>query len=58
MKATQPVKRRKAGKATRGKAVSRKKKTFDLFWLTDRPLPPAEELPENCVLVMRRDSSC
>jgi hypothetical protein len=49
-KTTRP---RARGKAASKPAPRKAKKTFDLSWLLDRPLPPESEATENYVIVMR-----
>ena len=54
MKAASTVSRaRTPAKAARKPARRKAKKTFDLSWLLDRPLPPESESLENYVIVMR-----
>jgi hypothetical protein len=52
MKAVSTAKPRKAS-SLKHKPRVRAKKKFDLSWLLDRPLPPANELPENPVIFLR-----
>lgn len=41
---------------SKAKAKPARTKKFDLSWLLDREMPPANELPENPVIVLRRRS--
>jgi len=53
---TTTLPKRKASVPKRtGRAAARGKKR-DISWLVDRELPPAHELPENPVIVLRRRS--
>ena len=54
MKTKTVSKTRSAVKRAPAASSAKKTKKWDISWLVDRELPPADQLPENPVLVMRR----
>ena len=51
--ATTAPRTRARAKAVRKPAPRKAKKTHDLSWLLDRPLPPESEQTENVVIYLR-----
>lgn len=51
--ASKTTRTRARGKAASKPSRRKGKKTFDLSWLLDRPLPPESQSQENYVIVMR-----